>query len=192
MKQGCNFQEVCMLTASHCDSRLVRSVSSPWSTNHHRIWLEFAGFAGFALHPEAGLQCTEPLNNISHSTTFNLPPDSACTFNSCPVTLSNAITSCTIVRDSTRSTWCGVRRSSWTVVHRVGLLPYICYSSLSLGWPGLTVSSCSSSIQLRNDSCRLGSLVLEVRELAVRARVSKPLQCSWVQQFVPGCVLGHR
>ena len=40
MKQGCNFQEVCMLTASHCDSRLVRSVSSPWSTNHHRIRLE--------------------------------------------------------------------------------------------------------------------------------------------------------
>ena len=29
-----------MFTVSHCDSRLVRSVSSPWSTNHHRMRLE--------------------------------------------------------------------------------------------------------------------------------------------------------
>ena len=33
MKHGCNFQEVCMFTLSHCDSTLVRSVSSPSTTN---------------------------------------------------------------------------------------------------------------------------------------------------------------
>ena len=62
------------------------------------VWGEFAGFAP---HPEAGLYIAQPLNNTlhgTHSTTFNRPPDSACTFNSCPVTLSCTITSCIITR----------------------------------------------------------------------------------------------
>ena len=176
MKQGCNFQEVCMLTASHCDSRLVRSVSSPWSTNHHRIQLE-SGKSLLVLR--LILRLDSRVQNLwitfltcsTHSTTFNRPPASASTFNSCPVTLSCAITSCTIVRGySTGSIWCGVGGSFWALVRQVGLLPYICYSRSSLGWPGLVVSSCSSSVRLRIDSCRIDScrlgslLVSEVGE----------------------------
>ena len=43
MKQGYNFQEVCMFTASHCmwlQTCEECLVTWPWSTNHHQIRLE--------------------------------------------------------------------------------------------------------------------------------------------------------
>ena len=57
MKQGCNFQEVCIFTASHCDYRLVRSVLSPCSTNHHWIWVE-SGESLLVLHLTLRLEST--------------------------------------------------------------------------------------------------------------------------------------
>ena len=99
-----------------------------WTTTEYGWSLERVCW--FCASPWGWTLLYKPLNNTlhsTHSTTFNSPPDSACTFNSCPVTLCCTITSSTITRGySTGSTWCGVGRSFWA-----GLLLCI---SLSCYW----------------------------------------------------------